>query len=215
MGPDLLWAKPRLLFARAPGGLIYFKTGPIYLFGHPRVQSGVRVRWGTASCTFRPGTQRYDLVHGKPDLAASDPHVKYCVRFTVGKVSFTFRSGTRRSDLFQARPDISASRIRRCNLWPALLVGEVSCAFRQGFRRSDLVRGKSDPFVLGSACGMWARSTVGSSLAYFSFGHPQVRFISGQVRSTLVLESAGVIWGTPVARAKSRVLFDRALGGPI
>ena len=122
-GPGLLCAKPRLRFARAPGGLIYFKPGPIYLLYDPRVQSGVRLRWGKASCTFRPDTQRYDLVHGKPDLAASDPHVKYCVRFTVGKVSFTCRSGTRRSDLFQARSGISASKIRRCNLWPALRVG--------------------------------------------------------------------------------------------
>ena len=32
MGFDLLWAMPRLLFARGPGGPVYFKPSPVYFF---------------------------------------------------------------------------------------------------------------------------------------------------------------------------------------
>ena len=46
---------PRLLFALARGGPIYFRLGPIYLFKDPRVQFVVRFTFGLGLVYFSTG----------------------------------------------------------------------------------------------------------------------------------------------------------------
>ena len=166
----------------------------------PRVRPTV----GQVSLTCRPGTHRSDLFQGSPDVRVY--RIPRLVYFSLDHPG---------SDLFRGMSDLLASKNHRCNLGPALRL----CNFSRTFSTGHL-EVRSISMQLRSTC--FSDPPVKYGVRY-TLGQVSFTFRSGSkgpicfkpCPTYFVREYTGAIRGSLCAWARSRVLFDRALGGPI